>query len=424
MSLWSKIAAAMFSFSTLGLFNSSIGAVLPLISEHYSLTDLHVSLLFLAGPVGYILGAQGSDPVHQHAGQRGVAIVGPVFQVIATAVIAAHPTFGLILAAFAVQGLGTGLLDGSWCAWAGSMQKANTISGLLHGSYSVGGAAGPMIVAVLISHERSWWLWYSILVSTFSALLCFEWTLIYTHQAGICVLEFIALVFAFRNDDAEAYQNSKQSLTGDNKADTKAMFRSKATWLCALFFIAYVGTETAISGWVVSFMLRNRNAGAYLANLASSGFWIGMAIGRLTLGFVTDAIGVRRATLLYFSLAIIIEVLFATLSAPYISVVLMTILGFVMGPFFPSGVVVLTRLLPKELHVAAVSFVASLGQVGGAFLPFAIGAVVQSLGIGVFRYAILLQTIVALGAWTAFARLRTNADTANDHGPGERRHLA
>lgn len=171
-------------------------------------------------------------------------------------------------------------------------------------------------------------------------------------------------------------------------------------------------------------MLRNRDAGAYLANLASSGFWIGMVVGRLTLGFVTDAIGVRRATLLYFSLAIILEILFATLSTPIVSVVLMTMLGFIMGPFFPSGVVVLTRLLPKELHVAAVSFVASLGQVGGAFLPFAIGAVVQSLGIGIFRYAILLQTAVALGAWIAFSRLRTNTNTTSHDISNERSHLA
>lgn len=134
-----------------------------------------------------------------------------------------------------------------------------------------------------------------------------------------------------------------------------------------------------------------------------------MAIGRLVLGFATDRIGVRRATVLYFLLAVLLEALFAIFTSPVLSIILMALLGFVMGPLFPSGVVVLTRLLPPELHVAAVSFVASLGQVGGAFLPFAIGAVVEGLGIGVFRYAILLQTVLALGVWVAFARLRREA---------------
>jgi fucose permease len=159
-------------------------------------------------------------------------------------------------------------------------------------------------------------------------------------------------------------------------------------------------------------MLRNRGATPYLASLASSVYWVGMAIGRLVLGFGTDRIGVRRATVLYFLCAVGFEVLFALLSSPTSSVVLMGFLGFVMGPLFPSGVVVLTRLLPKELHIASVSFVSSLGQVGGAFLPFAIGAVVQSMGIGVFRYAILLQTVLALVVWIAFTRLRPSVPGA------------
>ena len=160
-----KIAAAMYSFVTLGLFNSSIGAILPLISAHYSLTDLNVSFLFLAGPIGYIMAAQASNSIHHQFGQRGIAVLGPVLQIVATACIAVYPSFALVLVAFAVQGLGMGLLDGSWCAWAGSMEKANTISGLLHGSYSVGGAAGPFVVALIRTHRQPWWAWYYILVS-------------------------------------------------------------------------------------------------------------------------------------------------------------------------------------------------------------------------------------------------------------------
>jgi len=80
--------------------------------------------------------------------------------------------------------------------------------------------------------------------------------------------------------------------------------------------------------------------------------------------------------------------------------------GFVQGPMFPSGVVVLSELLPRELHVAAVSFCASVGQVGGAALPFGIGAVVEGLGIRVFPWVIVGFTGVAMGTWGVFARLR------------------
>ena len=213
-------------------------------------------------------------------------------------------------------------------------------------------------------------------------------------------------VAAFRNESALVYRQSKQSKIADTRIDAKAKFKYRATWLCAAYFLTYVGVETSISGWVVSFMLRERHASDYIAGLSSSGYWIGMAVGRLILGFATDKMGVRRATVFYFLCAIVLEALFAAFSSLPASVILMNMLGFVMGPLFPSGVVVLTRLLPAELHVAAVSFVASLGQVGGAFLPFAIGAVVQGLGIGFFRFAILVETMLALLVWVAFAKLR------------------
>ncbi|KAF3040957.1 hypothetical protein E8E12_008687 [Didymella heteroderae] len=356
-----RVAAAMFSFATLGLFQSSIGALLPLISKHYNLSDLHVSLIFVVGPFGYIIAAQTSSLIHNQFGQFGIAFFGPVLQIIAAGLLSLQPHFGLVLVAYAVLGLGTGLLDGSW---------SGDCSGF---GYFDGN----------------------------------EWK----SQATLSIVDAFALCTAFWNETAYAYRQAHQSEDADNKTHTRAMLKLPATWWCAAYFLADVGVETAISGWVVSFMLRSRAATPYLAGLSSSGFWAGMAVGRLVLGPLTDRIGVRKATALYFSMAICVETLFAVLPFPVVSVVLMMVLGFLMGPLFPSGVIVLTQLLPKNLHVAAVSFVASLGQVGGAMLPFGIGAVVEGLGIGVFRFAILVQSVLAMLLWAAFAKLRPAAAT-------------
>lgn len=182
------------------------------------------------------------------------------------------------------------------------------------------------------------------------------------------------------------------------------MFKHLATWLTSLYLLAYVGTETAISGWIVSFMIRHRGATPYLASMVSSGFWGGMAVGRFALGVVTDKLGVGFATKAYFIIAIAIQIVFAFLHASIPSIVFMTFIGFFMVPMFASGVIILTRLPPAELHVAAVSFGASVGQVGAALLPFGIGAVIQGLGIGDFRYAVVILTALAFLSWIPFRR--------------------
>lgn len=215
------------------------------------------------------------------------------------------------------------------------------------------------------------------------------------------------LATAFGYEDAERYRRSSRHVVLEpSRTSSKDIFRRRATWISAAYFLTYVGIETAISGWVVSFMMRSRHAQGDLAALSSTGFWGGMAVGRLTLGYVTDRIGVRRAATIYLSCAIVLLLSFALIDSPAVSIITIACAGFVMGPMFPSGVVVLSELLPKELHVAAVSFIASVGQIGGAALPFGIGAAVEGLGIGVFRWIILVFACVALGVWVVFSRLK------------------
>lgn len=226
------------------------------------------------------------------------------------------------------------------------------------------------------------------------------------------MLELVILFAAFKHEDASRYAEDKQDELTHDDSDRKAMLRYRATWLCAAYFLGYVGTETAISGWIVSFMSRARHASPYLANLSSSGFWGGMALGRMALGAVADRIGVRRAAVIYLLCGISLEAMFAAVRVPILTVIIVTLIGFFMGPLFPSGIVVLTRALPSELHIVAVSFVASVGQVGAAVMPFSIGAVIQGLGIGALRYAVIVLTFLTLLLWIVFSKSQPKAVVA------------
>jgi fucose permease len=162
----SRIAATMFSFMVTGLFNASIGVMLAPMSRYYNLTDLHVSFIFLCGPIGYVLASPSNASIHSLLGQRGIALIGPTLHTLAAVGIAAHPPFPIVLIAFVVNAMGIGLVDGSWCAWAGGLENANVVSGLLHGSYSAGAAAGPFVAGLSLGKAAMpWWDWYYVLVS-------------------------------------------------------------------------------------------------------------------------------------------------------------------------------------------------------------------------------------------------------------------
>lgn len=95
-----------------------------------------------------------------------------------------------------------------------------------------------------------------------------------------------------------AYSSSSSEQQQKDSRLKQALFTKAAarvTWLCAAFLLGYVGTEVAIGGWVVTFMMRVRHGGAFASGMTATGFWIGITVGRVVLGFVTPRIGEKIA---------------------------------------------------------------------------------------------------------------------------------
>jgi MFS family permease len=93
-------------------------------------------------------------------------VLGPLAHLISAAGVACHPSYSLVLFLIAIGAFGIGALDGSWSSWAGGLEQASTISGILHGAFSIGAAAGPALIgALLAADEGRWYQWYYILVS-------------------------------------------------------------------------------------------------------------------------------------------------------------------------------------------------------------------------------------------------------------------
>ena len=70
---------------------------------------------------------------------------------------------------------------------------------------------------------------------------------------------------------------------------------ARVTWCCSIFFLGYVGIEVALGGWIVKFMLEVRKGEDFASGMTATGFWMGITMGRLVLGFVTPRIGEKLA---------------------------------------------------------------------------------------------------------------------------------
>jgi fucose permease len=155
----------------------------------------------------------------------------------------------------------------------------------------------------------------------------------------------------------------------------------------------------------VTFMLRVRSASPYASGISSSGFWAGMVVGRMALGFVTERFGERICLSIYLVVCMALELLFWLVPRFIVSAIAVSFLGFFLGPMFPGSVMMAAKLLPRRIHVSSMGFAMALGGTGGTVFPFAIGAIAAGKGIQVLQ-PIVLSLVVVLGAlWLSFPKV-------------------
>ncbi|KKZ63973.1 hypothetical protein EMCG_01727 [[Emmonsia] crescens] len=403
-----RFLATNYSFIVLGINDAAYG-----LETYYNVSYTVISLVFLSPLAGYITSAILNNMLHMRFGQRGPALLGPATHVIAYVIVCFHPPYPVLVVAFIIAGFANGLADAAWNAWVGGMANANELLGLLHGSYGLGALLAPTIATSLIT--KAGWQWYEF----------------YYLVAGSAFLELVFLGAAFWNATGAQYREthprtevSHSTIPSDEEQQqvrkrdiilgklfgnsrTAEAAKNKITWICAFFLIAYVGIEVALGGWVVTFMIRVRHASNFASGMASTGFWAGITVGRVVLGFVTPRLfkSEKHAVTAYLGATVVLELLFWLIPQFVVSAVMAAFLGFFLGPLFPAAVVAATKLLPKHLHVSAIGFAAALGASGATILPFAVGAIAQVKGVQVLQPIVLAMLIVDAGIWLCLPSL-------------------
>ena len=213
-------------------------------------------------------------------------------------------------------------------------------------------------------------------------------------------MEFLCCFLSFRTATGEVHRAKNPMTETSEKSHTREAMLNPITWVCALFLLGYVGVEVSLGGWVVTFMLRVRRGEPWASGLVATGFWLGITVGRIVLGFATGKIGEKVAIAVYLVLSMALELCFWLIPSFVASAIFAGWLGFFLAPLFPAAIVVATKLLPPRLHVSAIGFAAAFGGGGAALFPFAVGAIAQVKGVQVLQPIVLAFLAMILALWS------------------------
>jgi MFS family permease len=126
---------------------------------------------------------------------------------------------------------------------------------------------------------------------------------------------------------------------------------------------------------------------------------VGMFPGYASFGWVADYLGRRKSFLVYTFMAALIVPIYAMARAPWMVMVLGTVLAFFGTGFFSGSAIIGSEIFPTEVRARALGFTYNGARTMSSIAPFVIGRVGQTKGLSWAFYlcgvSFLLACIVA-----------------------------
>ena len=332
------------TFITLGGTVSIGGPALPWLAQNTASRLDQISIIFIAGSLGYILGSQISGRAYDRFPGHRIQALALLGASLCAAMVPVLHSLWFLVAVLFLLGVVQGALDvgcNTLLTWIHGKKVGPFMNGL-HFFFGVGSFLAPLVFArvVLFANDIRWAYWFFSLLAL--PVACWLWFLPSPQ---------------IRNKALEAA--TRESING--------MFL-----LIVFFFVVYVGLEVGFGNWIYTFSTRLHLASETEAAYLTSAFWGAFTVGRL-LGIgissrlrpqiilLTDLVG----SLVAFAILLIWP------ASPLILWTGTIVLGLSIASIFATAMAFAEQRL--RLTGVLIGWILVGGGIGGMFIPWLIG---------------------------------------------------
>jgi MFS family permease len=160
-----------------------------------------------------------------------------------------------------------------------------------------------------------------------------------------------------------------------------------------------------LNAWVPAYLsLPTAQGGVGLGTRTMSWFvvamQVGMWLGYVSFGFITDAVGRKRVYVAYLLAASVLLPLYGALSRPVLLLLLGPLVAFFGTGYFSGFGAVTAEIYPTAIRATAQGFTYNLGRVASAAAPFTVGSLAASRGFGAAFAVAGAAFLLGAVAWT------------------------
>ncbi|GAT69269.1 MFS transporter [Planomonospora sphaerica] len=414
-----SVALAYAAFVLVGMSAGVGGVLLPAQIGDYGVDKATVGLTFFTFSAGFMLAGATAGSLVDRLGTRAALVVGGGAFVLAGLYTAIRPPFAALVAVQVVAGYGTGVLESVLNAYLTRLPSATTLLNHLHAFFGVGALLGPLLAA--------WMLGF------------LPWTAVWLVLAVVCLPLTAGFLVAYprggttgrragrRTDPASPQSSGAPDPAGPAHTPEKAekgllaaALRTPGVLLASVFLAVYVGLEIGVGNWGFSFMVEEYGQPGLVAGYTVSGYWLGLTLGRFLISPVAARLGLTATGMAFVCLFGVTASAALIWLAPVTALAAagFALLGFFLGPLFPTAMVVVPRLTTPRLVPTAIGVMNGVSVIGGSALPWLAGAVAQGVGVWTLMPFALALALLQLVVWHLLVTRMTADEDVPAPSPG------
>lgn len=370
-------ASAYLSMFFLGIANAVIGAA----ARNIGLTPFQIGLFLAVQNIGFMIGVSVAGALSDSYDKPKILLVGSLILALSFFTFYLTGSLWLNLVIMLLIGLGVGSYEGVTDPMLLEMHEKRQS---LH---------------VNINHFSV--TFGSIIMTVYLIYLQMNWRRSLTQAAVVVLL--LALFFAF------ARLKNKPSQAGAFRDRLRILSRERLVVVLFVATLLVVGVELGTTGIVTTYLMELQGFTQETSKIGLVTFLVGMAAGRLVIGFLVRSDQAVRYILLLFGLATVFFTLMVTLPLGQWSYITIMLAGLSMSALVPLIITVAGQSYPEMTGTVTGSIKVAM-PIGGIIIPFVMSLVSKAAS---FQASLLVFPLALLVAFVLLRQaVRRTPETA------------
>ena len=357
--------ASNYTYIMQGMVTTSLGLLLPHMMITYSLDYTQSGSMIFFLLIGGVVSATCGGMLISRTGEKALVIIGAYCILAGYAAIIFVNRIIIIYTLLFLVGTGTGFINIGLNTLIARVSDSNPKQlSKLHMFFAIGAVLLTLLVSLINKFGLPWKIYLYLIIA----------------MCAVTVLLFRSI-----KTDIQAKSNE------EHKIDW-AFFKKADIYVFILLLFFYVGSETAVNGWIITFLNESKIIASVHSSYILTVLWGLVILGRFLNQKISDSISLEQRLIVCAVAILISYIVLITTTAAFGVIISVMVLGLAMSAFFPNAVA--NAADRTRDNSAAMGLLFSFGGLGGSVVPWLNGVIADSYGIAVSMKAIIASIML------------------------------